>query len=925
MKKLVLLLVILIVLGGGGAVAWWKFGQKADPFATAKMLMEKGDLKTAQIELRNSLREDPNNAEAHFRLAVLQARMGDAVAAEKEFRLARDNGFEQRAVLPLLAQTYMAQGKFRELLKDFPVEQLPPEQAGPILVLRGLAQLQLNDLDAALATFESAEKVTPNSPDPLLSTARVLIAKRDYASAEAKVDRALSMNAKSGEALVLKGQLLNLAGNRDKALATLDSALDVAPNTLAARLERANILIATNNDAKAKEDVDFVLRAEPRSAGGVYLQGVLAARSKDFQGADVAFTKIVSLLPRFPRGYYFQAIVKFNLGQAEQAADAANKYVSRSPNDIDGVKLMARIDLAMQRSDHAEDVLTKAVGAGLADADTLDLLGRAYAQGGKQVLALQTLQKAAELAPENADILARLAAARLGLGDAGGATRDLEHSLELSPQRKDTGEALVIASLAAGDVAKAAQALDAVKKGKSDPNVVGILGGMVKMAQLDFEGARGEFAGVLRSQPQSVPARMNLARISALQGKPGEAESMLGEILRQDPANEQALSNLLGILLNDGRVGRAIAVVEAGRAVAPSNTNLIVTLADLYVRNRDGKKALELIDYAQKTQSGNRLLQAARVRALTAAGLPKDAIEAMRVIVTGAPTDVAARRALADMMMNNNDVLGAKTSLRDGLKLMPGNVQLVQALAAIDLRVAGPDVAAKSVDDLAKDPANAEAVKGLKGDVFMAGARYLDAVADYTAELKASPTVGLVLRLSAALSAAGKPEDAAALLSDWYARLPNNMEIGQLLATNEIAARRNEDAEKLLVSLLDKAPNNVIALNNLAWLYQQKSDPRARAMAQRAYLLGPSPQVADTLGWILATQGEPATGLPLLRQASLQLPNDPTVQFHFGATLKALGQVDQAAAVLRPLVMGKAEFEDRPTATKLLQEITGNP
>ncbi len=81
--------------------------------------------------------------------------------------------------------------------------------------------------------------------------------------------------------------------------------------------------------------------------------------------------------------------------------------------------------------------------------------------------------------------------------------------------------------------------------------------------------------------------------------------------------------------------------------------------------------------------------------------------------------------------------------------------------------------------------------------------------------------------------------------------------------------------------------------------------------------------MADTLGWILATSGEPATGLPLLRQAALQLPNDPTVQFHLGAALKAAGQVDEAVTVLRPIVLGKAEFDDRAEATKMFQELTG--
>ena len=49
-------------------------------------------------------------------------------------------------------------------------------------------------------------------------------------------------------------------------------------------------------------------------------------------------------------------------------------------------------------------------------------------------------------------------------------------------------------------------------------------------------------------------------------------------------------------------------------------------------------------------------------------------------------------------------------------------------------------------------------------------------------------------------------------------------------------------------------------------------------MAQKAYLLAPGPQSADTLGWILSTEDEPAKGLLLLRQAAAQQRSDPTVQ-----------------------------------------------
>ena len=63
---------------------------------------------------------------------------------------------------------------------------------------------------------------------PPLSMARVLLAKRDFQGAEARVDRALSHNARSPEALVLKAQLLNLRGDRRNALTALDTAVQQA-------------------------------------------------------------------------------------------------------------------------------------------------------------------------------------------------------------------------------------------------------------------------------------------------------------------------------------------------------------------------------------------------------------------------------------------------------------------------------------------------------------------------------------------------------------------------------------------------------------------------------------------------------------------------------------------------------------------------
>jgi len=92
-------------------------------------------------------------------------------------------------------------------------------------------------------------------------------------------------------------------------------------------------------------------------------------------------------------------------------------------------------------------------------------------------------------------------------------------------------------------------------------------------------------------------------------------------------------------------------------------------------------------------------------------------------------------------------------------------------------------------------------------------------------------------------------------------------------------------------------------------------------LAQRAYLLAPSGETSDTLGWIMTKQGAAAEALPLLQNASLQRPNDKTVKFHLATALNAAGKRDEAAQALEPILNDNAEFDDRSAAKALLDRI----
>ncbi len=118
-------------------------------------------------------------------------------------------------------------------------------------------------------------------------------------------------------------------------------------------------------------------------------------------------------------------------------------------------------------------------------------------------------------------------------------------------------------------------------------------------------------------------------------------------------------------------------------------------------------------------------------------------------------------------------------------------------------------------------------------------------------------------------------------------------------------------------------PAEAAALNNLAWLYQQKGDlAKARGMAEQAVAAAPrAPLIVDTLGWILLAQGETDKALTYLSAASRSAPKNADIQYHLAVAVNRLGRTADAQAMLEALLGSGTNFSDRAEAEKLLQQL----
>ena len=208
----------------------------------AEQHIAQGDLKAAEIQLRNAIRDAPQDPVLHARLAEVYLRLGDVQSAEREARAARERNGNEADYLPVLVDALLGQQKFADL-----VELAQPGNRDPLLESKvrtalGLAAAGLRDQAKAETLLSEAIKLDPSAARPKIQLARLLSGTKP-AEADKLIDEAIAANPRSAEALQVKGEMLDSRGDQDGAMRLFDQALKIDPKNIVAQLSRARVNI----------------------------------------------------------------------------------------------------------------------------------------------------------------------------------------------------------------------------------------------------------------------------------------------------------------------------------------------------------------------------------------------------------------------------------------------------------------------------------------------------------------------------------------------------------------------------------------------------------------------------------------------------------------------------------------------------------
>lgn len=481
------------------------------------------------------------------------------------------------------------------------------------------------------------------------------------------------------------------------------------------------------------------------------------------------------------------------------------------------------------------------------------------------------------------------------------------------------------------------------------------------LKQNKIDDANKKIAELLKKNPDE-PEYYNLqALLETLKKDTVAAQQSYDKAIKLDPKNMLALLGSSKLALDAGQLDKAKEFANTALAVNDKAINTYLLLADIAYKQKDNAEVEKVLLTAQSKAKGDikteievikslgqlysiqkqpeKILalcedldkrypdNALALNLLAQAQIVNDkkplAEQTLQKLINQNKQDIDNRILLARLLSEHPDKEKETLALLDETALIaPDKPQALVFKAAYLIKLKRTPEALQLAEKIDKQFPKLILGKLLKGDVYLADKQLDKAIEQYQQAYKIQPNERVLFTLADLMIAQKKQPEAIKLLNDALEKDKKDLNLHFKLATIYQQQNDLKQAEAHYDAMLTEQSDNVIALNNLALLYFQKNDPRALALAKRAYEKAPeSPAILDTYGYILIKQGQPKEGLPLLEKAAALAPKANDVQFHLAEAYVANDNTQKAITLLDPLVKAEQDFAEKKAAVSLLDKL----
>jgi len=591
----------------------------------------------------------------------------------------------------------------------------------------------------------------------------------------------------------------------------------------------------------------------------------------------------------------------------------------------------------------------------------------------KFTAALRELDEVIEIDPQNRNLFAVKLSVLGALGDSFEIEALLHEMIERFPDDRSSRITLVRWYVSQHQLDDAEQFLrQAIDPASNDPTevltlikfITDLRGPEAALAELDRLIASGATAPVFRSlraglifelgrtdeavaemrvlvdglekSDEARAIRVTLARMLVSTGAVPDARILIDEIIEEDATNVAALKMKAEWLIQDDRVGEAIAHLRTALDRSPKDADIITMMARAHERDGNQELVGEMLSLAvvASNRAPEESIRYARYLGRLEKFGPAESllVDALRL----APSNIILLSELGNAYLGLQEwaraeqvvntlrrfetpeasgmasdlqvrLLAVRRDIESAVAFLEGlvsegaagfnaNVAIVRAYLTNDQA----EKARTYVDTLLAQTPDDAGVLFMDAAVNAAIGRVEEAEAGYRALLQQNDRqIQVWIALFRVVLAQGRMEEGKAILAQAQGVFPGDptlewIKAGLLENDGDIAG-----AIAVYEALYAADSDNLIVANNLASLLSTSSDdPNVLSRAytiSRRLRVSTVPPYQDTYGWVAFLRGEYSEAIKSLAPAAAAMKKDPTVQYHLARAYAANGRIKEAA------------------------------
>ncbi|THB75586.1 MAG: PEP-CTERM system TPR-repeat protein PrsT [Gammaproteobacteria bacterium] len=919
-KKIVMVLVVsltmLISINVNAA-------SKEEYLQSAKKYFGENKYREAIIELKNAIKTDPEYIDARIFLGDVNLATGQPLAAEKEYLRAKKAGAKAAQWMLPLGDVYIGMGRYDEVLSGLKLgTDATPAELSKLSVLRGMALAGKEQPDQAREEFVRAIQLDENNPKAYLGQASLLVKPDQLDKVEELVAKAIKVSPKLVDAHLAMTTVKLKRKKIEAAIVSIEKARELSPYNTRVLLAAADVYLLKNDLGKAQEFVDKVLKAHPSLPIANYVKAMVLYAQKDYENAKNHANKVLRVSKNYMPAVRLLGAIALNRGEYNSAQEVLQKAHSLDPKDIKVLKALADTQYRVNEYAKAKISLKKVLELDPNDASAMSMLGSVYLKLGEEKKGQEYMQKAIKIDPNAPSLKTNLALANIAMGDTKGAIDVLEQiKSDDSSSRSDA--LLAMAYAKDKEYSKAFEITDRlIEKGVSLSGAYNLRGEINLMAK-NNEAALADFNKALENKPENNKAKLNLARTNTILGKYDLAQKHFDELLKNNKNDLQAMLGLVEIArLNQDRF-QVQNLLEKIHEIHPTHAPSSGLLVSLYSSQKEHLKALGVARKLFQIYPRNADVIAMYAEQLMQNGENKQAAnyfeDALRIKSSEPKLYIRLARAYA---ADNSSKKALKT-IDKGLKKLPENLALLKAKVRIYIHNKQDDEALKLCKQLMQKWPQDPFAFDFAGDIYVKQRKKERSEQLYRKAIQLRDNPKTRIKLYKLMIVDGKMDEAIELLLEWYKKDSKSPRLNAVLAQSFQQLGRKDEAIQVYEVMVTNQPKDLVAMNNLAWLYMEKGlMVKAQEMGKRAYEINSEmTAVLDTYGWILVQSGKVDEGEKLLRSAISKAPQDRDIRYHVAATLVKKGDTKGAVIELKQALEGGTDFLSRNEAENLLKKL----